>query len=150
MLLDFNLAHDSTVRSGVPAAYVGGTLPYMAPEHIQAFHDGRPHADARSDVYALGLILYELLTGELPFPVPAGTGQEKVQEMIAARQAGPPDVRRRNKDTTPAVASILRHCLEADPARRYQSAAQLRDDIERHLANRPLRPADVGTHGSTP
>jgi serine/threonine protein kinase/tetratricopeptide (TPR) repeat protein len=139
MLLDFNLAHDSTVRAGVPAAYVGGTLPYMAPEHLKAFRDGRPHADARSDVYALGLILYEVLTGELPFPAPAGTTAEKVLDIIASRRAGPPDLRRRNKDATPAVGSILRHCLEPDPARRYQSARQLCEDIELHLADRPLR-----------
>jgi serine/threonine protein kinase/tetratricopeptide (TPR) repeat protein len=133
MLLDFNLARDSDARS----AFVGGTLPYMAPEQLKAFRDGRAHADARSDVYALGLVLHELLTGELPFPVPGG--EADVPAMIAARRAGPPDVRRRNKDVTPAVASIVRHCLAPNPARRYQSARSLCEDIERHLADLPLR-----------
>jgi serine/threonine protein kinase/tetratricopeptide (TPR) repeat protein len=139
MLLDFNLAQDSTIRASVPAAYVGGTLPYMAPEHLEAFRDRRPHADPRSDLYSLGLILHELLTGVLPFPMPTGTWAEQVQEMIAARRAGPPDVRLRNKEVTPAVASILRHCLDPDPAHRYQSATQLVEDVQRQLANQPLR-----------
>src|SRR5262249_9142922 len=43
MLLDFNLAHDSAIRAGAGSDLVGGTLPYMAPEHLEAFRDGRPH-----------------------------------------------------------------------------------------------------------
>jgi serine/threonine protein kinase/Tfp pilus assembly protein PilF len=138
LLLDFNLAHDSTLRASVQAAYIGGTLPYMAPEHLEAFRDGRPHADPRSDLYALGLVLHELLTGQLPFPVPAGTTPEDVQAMIAARQA-PVDVRRRNRDASGAVAAIVQRCLAPEPARRYQSARQLCEDLERHLADLPLR-----------
>jgi serine/threonine protein kinase/Tfp pilus assembly protein PilF len=137
MLLDFNLAHDSALRAGARPDHVGGTLPYMAPEHLEAFRDGRPHADPRSDVYALGLILHELLAAQPAFPMPEGSPD--VQEMIAARQAGAPDVRRRNKVATAAVASILQRCLAPLPAQRYQSARQLGEDIERHLGNLPLR-----------
>ncbi len=65
MLLDFNLAED--VKAPGEAGRVGGTLPYMAPEHLAAYQ-GRPvDVDARSDIYALGVILYELLTGRHPF-----------------------------------------------------------------------------------
>jgi serine/threonine protein kinase/tetratricopeptide (TPR) repeat protein len=137
MLLDFNLAHDSAIRASAGPDHVGGTLAYMAPEHLEAFRDGRTQADPRSDIYALGLILDELLTGQPTFSV-AG-GHTDVQEMIAARQAGPPDVRRRNKEATAAVASILKRCLAPVPSQRYQSARQLGEDIERHLADRPLR-----------
>jgi serine/threonine protein kinase/tetratricopeptide (TPR) repeat protein len=139
MLLDFNLARDTKRRGNLAAAHVGGTLPYMAPEQLQAFREGRSQPDARSDIYALGLILYELLTLRLPFPVPEGPVGECVTRMIADRRDGPPDVRRANKDVTPAVAAIVRRCLDGDSARRYQSARQLAEDLERHLADLPLR-----------
>jgi serine/threonine protein kinase/tetratricopeptide (TPR) repeat protein len=140
MLLDFNLAQDTKLRGNLPAAHVGGTLPYMAPEQLQALRDDQSHPDPRSDIYALGLILYELLTLCLPFPTPPGPIGERVARMIADRQLGPPDVRR-GKDVSPAVAAIVRRCLEPDPARRYQSARQLAEDLERHLADLPLKHA---------
>jgi serine/threonine protein kinase/tetratricopeptide (TPR) repeat protein len=139
MLLDFNLAQDTKLRGTLPAAHVGGTLPYMAPEQLEAFRDGRPNPDPRSDLYALGLILYELLALRLPFPVPPGPLGERVTRMIADRRLGPPDVRQENADVSPAAAAIVRRCLVADPARRYPSARQLAEDIECHLADLPLR-----------
>jgi serine/threonine protein kinase/tetratricopeptide (TPR) repeat protein len=141
MLLDFNLAQGTRRRGNLPAAHVGGTLPYMAPEQLQAFRDGRSDPDPRSDIYALGLILYESLTLRLPSPVPRGSVKECVAQLIADRRLAPPDVRRGNKDVTPAVAAIVRRCLEGDPARRYQSARQLAEDIEHHLADLPLKHA---------
>src|SRR5262249_19297798 len=63
MLLDFNLSEDVQSRSGATAAFIGGTLPYMAPEHLRAFQHRNVTVDGRSDVYSLGVILYELLTG---------------------------------------------------------------------------------------
>jgi serine/threonine protein kinase len=71
MLLDFNLSQDDKLSSADSAERVGGTLPYMAPEHLEAFR-GQPLAvDGRSDLYALGLILFEPLTGRHPFPLRA-------------------------------------------------------------------------------
>src|SRR5262249_7808720 len=67
LLLDFNLAEDIKLRSVVSASLVGGTLAYMAPEHLEAFHTGRRSVDARSDLYSLGIILFELLAGRHPF-----------------------------------------------------------------------------------
>jgi tetratricopeptide (TPR) repeat protein len=142
MLLDFNLAQENRLRENLPAAHVGGTLPYMAPEQLEAFRNHQSRPDPRSDIYALGLILYELLTLHLPFPVPGGTIGERVARMITDRNLGPPDVRRGNNDVTPAVAAVVRRCLEADPARRYQSMRQLAEDIERHLADLPLKHAN--------
>src|SRR5207247_10908638 len=66
MLLDFNLAEDVKLRGSAAAALIGGTLPYMAPEHLEAFRGGKRAVDGRSDVYALGIILYELLAGHFP------------------------------------------------------------------------------------
>src|SRR5205807_1392074 len=62
MLLDFNLSADTKLGTSPEAAMIGGTLIYMSPEHIEAFRGGQRPVDARSDIYSLGLILYELLT----------------------------------------------------------------------------------------
>src|SRR5260221_1184798 len=62
MLLDFNLSEDTKRHPTASAAQVGGTLPYMAPEHLEAFQGGARPVDARSDLYSLGIILYQLLT----------------------------------------------------------------------------------------
>jgi serine/threonine protein kinase/tetratricopeptide (TPR) repeat protein len=139
MLLDFNLAQDTRLRASVAAAYLGGTLPYMAPEHLEAFRDGRSQTDVGGDLYALGLILYELLTGRYPFPLPAGATAEELSRLIASRAGPPPSVRHWNPAVSPAFEAIVRCCLEPDPARRYSSARDLQDDLERQRANLPLR-----------
>jgi serine/threonine protein kinase/Tfp pilus assembly protein PilF len=143
MLLDFNLAEDLKQR-GAEAALVGGTLPYMAPEHLAAFRGEAGGVDARSDIYSLGIVLFELLTGRFPFAphrLPAdGSGVEQVLDrMLAERRVGPPCPRRSNPAVSPAAAAVVRHCLEPDPARRYATAAALLEDVERHLRHEPLR-----------
>ena len=139
MLLDFNLAEDTKLRNKAAAVRVGGTLPYMAPEQLEAFQVGGRLADGRSDLYSLGLILFELLTGQHCYAMPTGTLAEVLKQMRAERQQPPRGLRTLNPAVTPAVAAIVRHCLEPDPAARYQSAAQLREDLERQLAHRPLK-----------
>jgi tetratricopeptide (TPR) repeat protein len=139
MLLDFNLAVDTARRIPGQGSVVGGTLPYMAPEHLELFLGGNRPVDARSDVYALGVILYELLTCRHPFHLRDGL-LAALPAMVAERRQLPP-VRRWNRAVTPAVEAIVHRCLAPDPARRYQSARQLLEDIERHRARRPLRHA---------
>jgi tetratricopeptide (TPR) repeat protein len=141
MLLDFNLSEDTKGRSSVSTAQIGGTLPYMAPEHLNAFQGGLQPVDARSDLYSLGVILYELLTGRHPFALHQGPVKDVLASMLTDRRQPAPDVRRWNKAVSPAVASILRRCLEPDPARRYPSAPALREDLQRHLDDQPLKHA---------
>jgi serine/threonine protein kinase/Flp pilus assembly protein TadD len=140
MILDFNLSADSR-RATATAALIGGTLAYMAPECLQGFRDGSGRADAGGDLYALGLILYELLCGVPAFPVAPGTIREVLDRSIEERRGPLPDPHMRNPAVSPAVASIIGHCLEPDPARRYRSASELREDLERQLSDRPLRSA---------
>jgi serine/threonine protein kinase/Tfp pilus assembly protein PilF len=141
MLLDFNLSEDVKRRSRATAAFIGGTLPYMAPEHLRAFQQAAATVDARSDVYSLGVILYELLTGRDPFPTQTGPIESVLAQMIQDRSGTPPQLRRWNKAISPAVESIVRHCLEPDPGRRYQSARQLQEDLQCQMESQPLRHA---------
>jgi len=137
MLLDFNLS-ETAMPVSAPMARVGGTLPYMAPEHLLAFRDGHGCVDARSDIYSLGLILFELLAGRPAYPIPKGAFKAVLEEMLVQRGSECPSVRASNPDVSPAVEAIVRKCVHPDPARRYASAGDLHDDIERQLANRPL------------
>jgi serine/threonine protein kinase len=146
MLLDFNLSEDTKLRGGTPAALGGGTLPYMAPEQLDALQGGKGPVDARSDLYALGVILYELLTGRHPFPTHQRPPHQVLSRMIAERLQASPRLRRWSPAVSPAVESIVRHCLEPDPARRYQSAAELREDLERQRNHLPLRYAPEPSH----
>jgi serine/threonine protein kinase/Flp pilus assembly protein TadD len=137
MLLDFNLAEDTKTRA--VAAQVGGTLPYMAPEQMEAFRGGRGQADARADLFSLGVLLFQLLAGRDPYPERGGPTHERLPLLIADRQSVPRLPRA--PGVTPAVEAIVRRCLEPGPDRRYQSAADLRDDLERQRADLPLRHA---------
>lgn len=137
-LLDFGVAHD---RSDLAAARLrlGGTRPYMSPEQLKSLATGALEYDERSDLYAVGVMLYELLTSRVPFepaydPSPAALERER-----QGRFAPPPPVRELNPRVPAAVAAIIGKCLEPELADRYQTAAQLLDDIDRQLARRPLR-----------
>ena len=151
MLLDFNLADDLEARHDDADRSAGGTLPYMSPEHLSAFlglpspvpgsgvgPDDRPRVDARSDIYSLGVILSELLMGKHPFTRLPGSAEAVIPPMIGERLGAPPAIRAGNLLVSPAVESILHKCLEADPARRYQTARDLHDDLQRQLLHEPL------------
>jgi serine/threonine protein kinase/predicted Zn-dependent protease len=138
MLLDFNLSEDTKLHRSASVARIGGTLPYMAPEQLQAFPLGLSRGNERSDLYSFGVILYELLTGRHPFRVSRGPW-EQVLEHLGAAQRQLPSVRRLNPAVSPAVASIVRRCLEPEPSRRYQTAQELHEDLMRQLEYRPLR-----------
>ncbi len=137
MLLDFNLSAD--LKSDAHRATVGGTLPYMAPEHLEAFR-GREHImDARSDLYALGVMVYELLAGKRPFPTYRGEPDAVLAKLVDDRMKGAGSLRQHNPAVTPAMDAIVRRCLAPNLKNRYQSAGELHEDLERQLKNLPLK-----------
>ncbi len=145
MLLDFNLAADAGVRSEGERVLMGGTLPYMAPEHLDAFHPNGttpPEAvDERADIYAMGLILFEMVAGHHPFPEqPTGRPlPEVVRAMALERLGSPPSPRSSNPDVPRGLDAIVRKALDPDPARRHARAGDLAEDLRRFLDDRPLK-----------
>jgi eukaryotic-like serine/threonine-protein kinase len=145
MLLDFNLAADSVSPEEGDRALIGGTLPYMAPEHLDAFNpEGTtsPEAvDERADIYALDLILFEMIAGQHPFPdPPPGRGLlEIVCLMTEARRKPPPSPRFFNHEIPRGLDAIVRKSLDPDPDRRHASAGDLAEDLRRFLDDRPLK-----------
>jgi serine/threonine protein kinase/Flp pilus assembly protein TadD len=142
MLLDFNLAQDNKLRGRAGSASIGGTLPYMAPEHLEAFRGNDRPVDARSDLYSLGVILYELLTSAAPFPSYRKLStRDTVDRMIRDRLEGPRGLRRLNANISPAVEAIVLRCLQGDPTNRYQTVRQLQEDLQCQLDDLPLKHA---------
>ena len=137
VLLDFDLSEDDKLHQSAAAARVGGTLPYMAPEQLAAFLDETRHGDERSDIYSLGIILYELLTARFVVERKSDTNETLLHKLIAERRR-PPPLRQWNRAVSPGAESIVHHCLEPEPSRRYQSARQLYVDLQLYLAHRPL------------
>jgi class 3 adenylate cyclase/tetratricopeptide (TPR) repeat protein len=119
-LLDFGLSHLAAepVRSGLQPA--GGTPAYMAPEQWR----GEPQ-DARTDIWAAGVVLYELLTGELPFQ---GATWVELRGRVLSPEPAPP-VRVRHPEVPRQVAVLLATALAKDPAWRFTSALELRQEV---------------------
>jgi tetratricopeptide (TPR) repeat protein/tRNA A-37 threonylcarbamoyl transferase component Bud32 len=140
-VLDFGLAKFAADAPATDATawksdtgLVLGTVPYMSPE--QAL--GRP-ADARSDIFSIGVLLYELVTGRLPF-----AGATAADTLVRIVNAQPEPLARFNYELPAEAERIIRKCLEKAPERRYQSAAELLVDLrnfdrDRFATPRPMR-----------
>jgi tetratricopeptide (TPR) repeat protein len=126
-ILDFGLARlvqpdteyeaSQTISETSP---ISGTLPYMSPEQLKGLQ-----VDARSDLFAAGAVLYEMVTGQKPFP------QKQSAELIGAiLHREPLPVRSLNPRAAPNLAAAIHKCLEKDPQNRYQSARELLAALE--------------------
>jgi Tol biopolymer transport system component len=132
-ILDFGLAklthheESSSQLSNLPTAtartepgVVMGTLGYMAPEQVR----GQP-ADARSDIFSFGAVLHEMLSGQRAF-----RGDSAADTMMAILKDEPPDLSLTGQNLNPGLERVVRHCIEKNPERRFQSASDLAFDLE--------------------
>jgi serine/threonine-protein kinase len=126
-VMDFGIARVSDVKKGeapgasglTTAGTVMGTPDYIPPEQAQ----GMP-ADFRSDIYSLGIVLYELFTGRLPFP------RDTVMKVVLAQiRDSPPPPRTVNDRIPPALEAIILRCMSKDPTDRYQNVGELLADL---------------------
>ncbi len=136
---DFGLA--KLIAEGTDLTQSGtivGTAAYMAPEQARG---GRREVGPSADVYSLGAILFELLTGRPPFESAA-----PLDVLLQLLGSEPPQPRQLNRRIPLELELIVLHCLEKAPRDRYRSAAALADDLERYLRGEPLevRPAGWG------
>jgi eukaryotic-like serine/threonine-protein kinase len=133
MLIDFGHARAPalipTTESRDTKRYIVGTANYVSPEQVA----GRRVADSRSDLYSLGCVLLEMLTGVLPFA--ASSPRESMQRRL---DEPPPDVRTMRADVPDDVHMILKRALAIDPAERYPTAGQMADALDAALELIPV------------
>lgn len=151
-VLDFGLARrieDAADERLTLTQQVMGTLPYMSPEQAQGL---TAQIDTRTDVYSLGVVLYELLTGQFPYSV-RGRLMEVIRNIVEAepatlrttwspesgvRRCRSQAVRLRACPIDHDVQTMILRALSKDPARRYQSAGEFGADVRRYLRNEPI------------
>ncbi len=132
LLIDFNLSTEPRTLE----ARQGGTLPYMAPEQLHAFITETPvNLDAQSDLFSLGVLLYELLTGKLPYgPLPASCNSYDLAALLLKRQkTGFVPICHHNPDVSHFGARMVEQCLAFDAANRPSSAAALAEELRRYF-----------------
>jgi tetratricopeptide (TPR) repeat protein len=139
-VLDFGVARltdtdlNATLQSEV--GQILGTLPYMSPEQVRGNHH---EIDGRTDVYAIGVALFQVLTGRLPLDLDEGnlaSAVRRIEEEPARALVGRPGDPHHSYPA--ALATIVGKCLAKDPDQRYASAADLGADLQRFLDDQPI------------
>lgn len=131
---DFGIARAGTSESLTQTGSVMGTATYFSPEQAQGYT-----VDGRSDIYSLGIVMYELATGSVPFSAdtPIAVAFKHVSEKLV-----PPSVH--NPDIAKDFEAIICKCLEKDPDRRYANANDVHDDCVRFIRRRPVMAGKAG------
>lgn len=149
LVADFGLAHMTESAATSMLLLGGGTFGYMAPEQARG-----EKPTAHTDIYALGIVLFEMLTGgERPFTGEATDRAGSVRDNVLWEQLNlhPPSPRRWNPDVIPAWEQIVQRCLAVAPAERYDSALELLDDLEAAApADRAAAVTSAASSSSTP
>ena len=134
-VLDFGLAKltDGSVEETKMSLTGGfmGSIPWASPEQAEGTTQ---LVDVRSDVYSLGVVLYQLLTGQFPYRMD-GSLREALEAIRSTAARSPREIRR---DMSDELSTIVLKCLSKEPARRYQSAGELARDIRRYQAGEPI------------
>jgi serine/threonine-protein kinase len=135
-VLDFGIAREQEVAGLTATGQVVGTPGYLSPEQARG---ETSTIDRRTDVFSLGVILYELLTGARPF-----RGNSQVEILLALLQHDPVLIRELAEEVPCDLETVVMRCLEKDRDRRYPSARALADDLGRFLAGEPVEARAVG------
>jgi serine/threonine protein kinase len=126
-LIDFDVAVQRGARSTLPGHEDVriGTLPYSAPEQIL---DPATATYEAADIYSLGVVLYEMLTGRIPFPMTDDEDEEEYRARLPFADPVPPTAYR--PDLAPQIEAVLLKAMRRDPAARHASVAELREELE--------------------
>lgn len=131
-LVDFNISFCSKLDGAAPGTFFGGSLAYMSPEQLEACspdHDRSPaDLDGRSDIFSLGIILFELVTGDRPFPDQAepGNWSQTTDALIKARRTGlTAENEKRLAGISPFLVRVIRRSLESAPEARFPEARRM-------------------------
>jgi tetratricopeptide (TPR) repeat protein/tRNA A-37 threonylcarbamoyl transferase component Bud32 len=120
-IMDFGIARSISAKGITGAGVMIGTPEYMSPEQVEG-----KDVDQRSDIYSLGVILYEMVTGRVPFE-----GETPLSVAVRQKTEAAPDPRKSNAQVPEDLSHLILKCLEKDKERRYQNADELRADLEK-------------------